>query len=733
MLKKKEKIKKKKLMIITKGINVGEFYKKQIEKLFEDNLEIDTYSTGVYNYKNEIEKNDKPIDSAQLYLITTDAFDSKKERESRIGKNVDYVELKVDLTQNNLKELLELPDGTEAMLVNMSEVMSKEVIARLSQLGINHIMFTPVYPDMKEVPKIDIAVTPGEQRLVPKHVKHVIDIGHRSIDIETIVELALKLDEEALLESDKISNYFQKMAKKNYSIDKLYGKSSRLESRFDRLLSALDDGIIGIDEDLKIFAINAKARDIIGNNQTYIIGKKAALVLPEIREYLEEILEEDKSARSLDFSKNFKASKKEFPQDVIEAKVIKINGVNINTSIFPIYKNNENIGTFIKLNRFSEAESKQQNARMQLLTKGHSAKYTFEDIIGSSKSMREAVEIAKKMAKTSAPILIEGESGTGKELFAHAIHDSSQRKNRPFIAINCAAMPDNLLESELFGYEEGAFTGAKKGGKLGLFEFAHTGTLFFDEIEAMSRALQVKLLRVLQEKEVMRLGGHTIISVDVRIIAATNRSIEQMVEEGEFRRDLYYRLNTIQIEIPPLRDRKEDLPILIEQMKQKVGGEYTITDEVMDILESYSWDGNARELQNYIEYFNYLEKPLITSGDLPPNLKKKMARKYIAKNQSDEENFKKGEDSGMKMGGGNNPIKTSQSYIQEEKVQFVIGEIKKANANQKGIGRRSIAKNSAEVGLNLSEQEVRTIMNKLENMGIIKKNIGRSGSKLTIQ
>lgn len=273
----------------------------------------------------------------------------------------------------------------------------------------------------------------------------------------------------------------------------------------------------------------------------------------------------------------------------------------------------------------------------------------------------------------------------------------------------------------------------KKCGKLGLFEFAHTGTLFLDEIEAMSSALQVKLLRVLQEREVMRLGGHRIISVDVRIIAATNRNIEDMVSKGDFRKDLYYRLNTIQIEIPPLRDRKEDISLLIETMKNKIGGKYKIAGEVMKFFEQYAWEGNARELQNYIEYFTYLDKELIEMGDLPPNLKKKINAGFLEKFSHDHVFSKMGCSTVGKNGLKNGNSSTIKSYLEEEKVLFVIEEIKIASQNKKGIGRRAISKNVEIKGLKLSEQEVRTIMDKLENMGIIKKNLGRSGSELVIK
>ncbi|MGL5255506.1 MAG: sigma-54 interaction domain-containing protein [Proteocatella sp.] len=695
---KKKKFNRKTVVIVTRGMDVSDFYKKQIERLFTDSVDVKSYSTTIYTGDNSIGENAEPIEKGDIYLITTDAFASQKLRQYKLGEDVDYIELKVDLTENNIRELLELEDGTAAMLVNMSSVMAKEVISRLSQLGINHINFIPVYPEMKEIPNIDLAVTPGEQRFVPKNVKRIIDIGHRSIDIETIVELALKLEREDLLESERFKSYFQKMAKKNYSIDRLYGKSSRLETQFERLLSALDDGIVALDEKLDIFAVNEKALKILNLNERDVIGSNVLNFIPQL----------DLSFKKLDYKE---ASKLD-----IETKVININGTNISMTIFPTYKNDKNIGAFIKLTIFSEDETKQQKARLQLLTKGHTAKYTFDDIVGNSHSMKEAIRIAKKMAITSAPILIEGESGTGKELFAHAIHDSSQRRGKPFIAINCAAMPDNLLESELFGYEEGAFTGAKNGGKLGLFEFAHTGTLFLDEVEAMSQALQVRLLRVLQEHEVMRLGGHRIINVDVRIIAATNINLEDMVATGQFRKDLYYRLNTIQIEIPPLRERKEDLELLINSMKSKIRANYTISNEVLGVFFKYPWDGNVRELQNYIEYFSYLEKKEITIENIPPNLKKKLIG-LIYKPDI------------LKY----NPKCNPNSYLENPNVKFVISEIRNANKNNINVGRRTISKKSLEIGIKLSEQQVRTILDKLEKLGIIEKNIGRKGCILKIQ
>lgn len=251
----------------------------------------------------------------------------------------------------------------------------------------------------------------------------------------------------------------------------------------------------------------------------------------------------------------------------------------------------------------------------------------FESIIGSSGPISEAIEQAKVAARSSSAVLITGESGTGKELFARAIHGSSKRKNHPFIAINCAAIPEALLESELFGYEEGAFTGAKKGGKLGKFELADRGTLFLDEIGDMSLHLQAKLLRVLQEKKIDKIGASSSTPVDVRILSATNRNLEEMVEKREFREDLFYRLNVIPIRVPPLRERMEDIPELVrslasecaQNLGKKVEG---FSDSVMNIIKAYEWPGNVRELQNVIEYcINMTKTGLIGLEDLPEKLR----------------------------------------------------------------------------------------------------------------
>lgn len=272
------------------------------------------------------------------------------------------------------------------------------------------------------------------------------------------------------------------------------------------------------------------------------------------------------------------------------------------------------VATFQDVAAIQEAEEK---IRSKLYTKGFLAKNVLEDIIGQNKLIFEAKEKAKIYARTDSTIMIIGESGTGKELFAQGIHNASARFQKPFVAINCAAFPETLLESELFGYEEGAFTGARKGGKQGLFEMAHGGTIFLDEIAEIPLLLQTRLLRVLEEREVIHIGGERIRHVDIRVIAATNKDLAKHVSEGFFREDLYYRLNVLNLHVPPLREHPEDIPLIVSKFIAELAPDlskkdiWTISRHPMMI--KYSWPGNVRELRNMLERIVVLQP---TSEDI---------------------------------------------------------------------------------------------------------------------
>ena len=265
----------------------------------------------------------------------------------------------------------------------------------------------------------------------------------------------------------------------------------------------------------------------------------------------------------------------------------------------------EKIGTVITLRRVREIQETEVNIREKMHRKGHTARHTFKDIIGVGKTIQATMEKARSFSSVDSNVLIYGGTGTGKELFAQSIHNNSSRRKGPFVAINCAAISESLLESELFGYVRGAFTGASRGGKPGLFELAHRGTVFLDEVSEMSLRLQGRLLRVLQEKELMRLGDDKIIPVDIRIISAVNRDLKTLVDAGKFREDLFYRLDVLNLDLPSLESRREDIPFLsryfIQSLGEKNGPRKTLEKSALEYLQRRSWRGNIRELMNACE------------------------------------------------------------------------------------------------------------------------------------
>jgi propionate catabolism operon transcriptional regulator len=278
------------------------------------------------------------------------------------------------------------------------------------------------------------------------------------------------------------------------------------------------------------------------------------------------------------------------------------------TSRIPIFEMGVQTGAVLTCRDSTSIQKADRKIRSQTKTPNLTAKYQLSQILGNSSKIKQAKLLASQYAKTDSTILITGETGTGKELFAQGIHNLSPRKYNPFVALNCAAFPESLLESELFGHEEGAFSGSRKGGKVGLFEAAHTGTIFLDEIGDMPFPLQTRLLRVLQEKEVLRVGSNEPMSIDIRVIAATNRDLKKNVADKLFREDLYYRINTLCINIPPLRERMDDLPLiaahLLNQSFRRLGShlvEEKVLESLLPYVQRYSWPGNVRELENVIE------------------------------------------------------------------------------------------------------------------------------------
>ncbi|RDI41208.1 sigma-54 interaction domain-containing protein [Falsibacillus pallidus] len=379
-----------------------------------------------------------------------------------------------------------------------------------------------------------------------------------------------------------------------------------IQTMLEAIIQSSDDAISVVDEDGRGILINPAYTRITGLTQERVIGQPATADISEGESMHLKVLQTRRAVRGVKMRVG--PMKKEV---IVNVAPIIVNG-----------KLKGSVGVIHDVSEIQSLTNELDRARQIIRTL--EAKYTFEDIIGSSEEMMLAIEQAKLGAKTPATILLRGESGTGKELFAHAIHNASDRKYNKFIRVNCAAISESLLESELFGYEEGAFSGAKRGGKRGLFEEANNGSIFLDEIGELSVNTQAKLLRVLQEHEIVRVGGTKSIPINVRIIAATNVNLEKAIADGTFREDLYYRLNRMPIQIPPLRTRKEDIQSLSERLIYKINQDYGrnvegMTSGALNKLMAYEWPGNVRELENIlgraIIFMNYTDK-IISSEHL---------------------------------------------------------------------------------------------------------------------
>ena len=357
---------------------------------------------------------------------------------------------------------------------------------------------------------------------------------------------------------------------------------------YQAVLDFTHDAILAIDENGRIQVLNPPAERIMGCRAADSVGQPVEAVLPNT--LLPDVLE---------------SGEKQLDQ------IMQIHQTLCNTNRIPILVDGQRRGVVATFQDVKQLQNSEQKIRLKLHEKGLVAKYAFNDILGDSPAIRSTIQIARSYAASRASVLILGETGTGKELFAQSIHNASDRRDGPFVAINCAAVSNSLLESELFGYEAGSFTGASRGGREGVFELAHGGTLFLDEIGEIPRETQVELLRVLQEKEIRRVGGSRLIPVDVRIIAATNKDLLQETVEGRFREDLYYRLDVLDLKLPPLRERGDDVKILgLHLFRQLPGGKDPIMQsQFLYLLEQvgpYQWYGNIRELQNFVERANIL-------------------------------------------------------------------------------------------------------------------------------
>lgn len=414
--------------------------------------------------------------------------------------------------------------------------------------------------------------------------QNILDAKKRGIKVIIGGEVAVRIALEHGLSGIDLSAGIDTV---NRAIDEAVSivKASRQErdraTRLTAAFNAIAEGLVVTDENNRVVICNPVARKMLGHD--------ARAGEPYLAPYSD-----------ADMAKAKKIPQMDQMQD--------IGGTLINTSLIPIRLDDRFIGMVHTFEDVTKIQNLERDIRNQLHDKGFIAKHRFADISTDDHALKTLIKIAEMYAQTDSAILIEGESGTGKELFAQSLHNASNRSEGPFVAVNCAAIPDNLLESELFGYETGAFTGARKEGKRGLFEIAHRGTIFLDEIGEIPKALQSRLLRVLQEKELMRVGGARVIPVDTRIISATNRNLREQAAKGEFRDDLYYRLSVFNLSLPSLRDRGGDIEMLCRMFldQKRVTVDSAKLKQYLPTLQAYHWPGNVRELQNVSERLSFL-------------------------------------------------------------------------------------------------------------------------------
>ena len=576
------------------------------------------------------------------------------------------VSLNLSLQRRTLAGLDAFPKGTRIAVVNVTKFMAEEVIAQLCQAGYGHLQFFPYYPGCPPLEGVELAVTPGEPQLIPPWARKSMDLGPRLIDIATIVELADRLDCAYLLRTRRFFDFFARQYTTSAGVSILVEQNEQLAQRLSGLIQLYGEGMVGLDAQGAVFDCNYRAAQLLGIPRDRLLELTAQAFLPQ------ELLDRCR-IEQLPATQAFPKAKTPY--------LLRLQ---------PVTQGLQYQGALAVLEPLEGAEPPRRNP-----TGGHTAKYRFADICGGSPQLRQTVELARKMARTDAAILLTGESGTGKELFAHAIHNASRRAQGPFVAVNCAALPENLLESELFGYEEGAFTGAKKGGKAGLFELADTGSIFLDEIEGMSPAIQLKLLRVIQEREIMRVGGGRVIPIDVRVISATNQDLAPLMETGRFRRDLYYRVGTLPLNLPPLRRRREDILPLVEQFKGQLGLTFVLTEEARQRLLHYPWPGNIRELRNCVEYLGCQNLPVLDVENLP----------YPLLHQE--------ELSGLEP-----------QWLRDQVVRALMAG---------PCGRGQLAERLARMGYPVTQGQLRRQLSELKELGWVESGAGRGGSRLTAQ
>lgn len=661
---------KRRIALLTIDQKIANFFIHELNGIFENILDIKSYTLDMNQMPN--------IYDADLILYTDPSI--LIEMMDNIKCKCPTLMMKRTISKSALDKIKNIKPNKRCLIANINSFMANETLTNIYHLGVNSLSLYPFYEGLEIIPEdIDYIISHQDYEFLPKINAEVIVIGNRVFHISTVLDIIALLDidsntsEEILMEySFKIPTFFQGI---NYALE----NTKILSSQWKILLNELSRGVIIIDEYNNVSLVNSEVSRILGLDKTVLENNNLKDIInnyPELNIFLS------------DYN--------------IDNDFFTFNGKELILKVKKVEFNNSYYGKIILISTYNEMVKIQQKIYKKIIGKGHFSKYTFDSIIGEEESLLESKEICKKIADSNSTVLLMGDSGVGKELFAGAIHNFSYRKEKPFIAINCATLPQNLLESELFGYEEGAFTGAKKGGKMGLLESADKGTLFLDEIGEIPIVLQARLLRALEEKEIMRIASDSVITVDTRIIAATNKDLLQMVHNGEFRKDLYFRLNVFQIDIPPLNERIEDIPLLIEHFMKNYNVKREIYKDFEVFYQNYSWPGNIRELFNVLEYMINISSQSLCIEYLPRYLKKE---EYI----------------NQKFDG--TPLKLSDILL--------LKILKQRNEKSMNTGRRNLCTEYSKTYYKISELQIRNKIDHLASKGYLIVNKGVRGCEIT--
>ncbi len=666
----------KKIEIVAYSRAAAEEYRNLLAHIFKDHVAIETCCMedgSAYNLIN-----------ADLIVVSSDDMFQLAQKQAAPGTQL--VTATLTISRQGFTAIQSLAPGTRALMVNVNINMSLQCIEQIYHLGATHLELIPYAPYVELNRQADIAISPGEAWAVPASVSKIIEIGKRKIDISTIVYIMLSLRLEFLFNSPAVQQYCREIMPANYGTNFQY---ARLHGHLIETLNAdTGIGLVAFTNDGIIKNYNDQAKHMLGLSTEKMAGHPLLNLF------------DSEAVRNA--VRNMKPNQK---------KKFTVRGKELFIRLFV-----ERAQTPHVLNYMTLEFTGENKWHSKSLGRGYTAKYHFNHIITCSTAVKQLLALAEQNAVSESSILICGESGTGKELLAQAIHNASTRKSGPFVGVNCASLPESLLESELFGYEAGAFTGASRHGKKGLFEQADKGTLFLDEIGEMPIHLQTRLLRVLQEKEVIRIGGDCVIDVDVRILSATNRQLREQMREGAFRSDLYYRLNVVPLRLPPLRERPDDIPLLIQEFQKQLGVYFDFTDEAIACLKNFYWEGNIRELRNCVEYFSNWHQNIITLDDL-------RVRFDINTERTAEAAF------------GEIPHALIDFLLhtrQEAAATFLImAQIDLCASRNKSAGRRSLGEIPAIKAQGYTEARLRGVLQELERFGFIEQNAGRNGTRLT--